>query len=413
MTPPRDADRRSGAGLGLGRCGSRRCRPPGPCRSGPRRRRRTAPPRAPPPPRGSPSASGPRARTGPRAAPGWRCPRRARPSSSRSAPGDCRGRGRRRRRCRPRRACGRCRSCWRTASFPSRSPAATSTVPAFSSPSLPRATNGITSTQTAANRPKTMKGRLLIGSETYRLTPTRGALGASPPVPRTHPPQTALLAARPRTADAAAVGDQVDVQLIGVVGVGDREHLVVGALERGAFAETARAAHRPGRRGCRPGSRACRGRRSSRRRRSCARRPGSSTRKAIASSRSASASQSSVGSSVGVGSSRSTCWIRGALLGARPPGRIASSTALHRSVANLDPGRQRRAQPRVGDVSVAVVGVLGEDRAHELCDRSTVRMVDRTAVELAEAIANREHARSARPLPFARWGAARGHPCEG
>ena len=54
--------------------------------------------------------------------------------------------------------------------------------------------------------------------------------------------------------------------------------------------------------------------------------PGSPTRKAIASSRSASASQSSVGSPSASGSSRSTCWIRGAFVGARPPGLIASST---------------------------------------------------------------------------------------
>ena len=171
---------------------SRPCRPPGPCRSGPRRRRRTAPPRAPPPPRGSlrhPALEPALDRGQHPAGVALVELGRVRPARHQQlvevGADDPVGAGR------GERVAGAAVGREQRPS-PSRSPAATSTVPAFSSPSLPSATNGITSTQTAANRPKTMKGRLLIGSETYRLTPTCGALGASPPVPRTHPPQPAL-----------------------------------------------------------------------------------------------------------------------------------------------------------------------------------------------------------------------------
>src|ERR1044072_4169807 len=50
-------------------------------------------------------------------------------------------------------------------------------------------------------------------------------------IPGAHPSQRALSAARFRAADLAAVAYQVNVQLLGVVGVDDRQHLVVGALE--------------------------------------------------------------------------------------------------------------------------------------------------------------------------------------
>src|SRR3954469_9786668 len=59
------------------------------------------------------------------------------------------------------------------------------------------------------------------------------------PVPRAHPPQRALAAARFRAADGAAVADQVDVELVGVLGCDDRQHLVVGLLEGGFGGEEA------------------------------------------------------------------------------------------------------------------------------------------------------------------------------
>ena len=139
----------------------RRCRRPAPCRSGRRRRRRTAPPPEPPAARGCPC--------------GIRPPipqvtavmtRVALPSKScgavgrRSGPGAGRGSGRRRRRCRRRRACGRCRSWSRRCPGPRGRWEATWTVPASSSPSLPRAMNGTTSTQIAAKSPKRTNGPL-------------------------------------------------------------------------------------------------------------------------------------------------------------------------------------------------------------------------------------------------------------
>ena len=98
-------------------------------------------------------------------------------------------------------------------------------------------------------------------------------------------------------------------------------------------------------------------------------------------------------------SSRRTCWIRGAFGWRSPPGRIASSTSSTGGVADLLPGRQRVAQPLVGDVAIAVVGVLGEDRQHQLGDRVPVRIVDRAAVDLAQPVADRAHPGSARPPP--------------
>ena len=44
-----------------------------------------------------------------------------------------------------------------------------------------------------------------------------------------------LCAARLRAADLAPVADQVHVQLVGVLGVDDRQHLLVGLLQRGAW----------------------------------------------------------------------------------------------------------------------------------------------------------------------------------
>ena len=103
----------------------------------------------------------------------------------------------------------------------------------------------------------------------------------------------------------------------------------------------------------------------------------------------------------------------GALVGERPPGLIASIDLLDRGVADLDPGRQRGAQALVGDVAVAVVGVLGEDRAHELGDRVPVRVVDGTPVELAQPVADRADPRRAAGAVQLRSGDRPARPSDG
>jgi hypothetical protein len=52
-------------------------------------------------------------------------------------------------------------------------------------------------------------------------------------------------------------------------------------------------------------------------------------------------------------------------------------------VAHVDPCGQRRTQALVGDVAIAVGGVLGEDRANQLGDRVPVRVVHGPPVDLA------------------------------
>src|SRR4029079_18958577 len=88
---------------------------------------------------------------------------------------------------------------------------------------------------TATIRPKTTKVFLLTG-----LLP-RGSF-AHGTVPGAHTSQRALPAARLRPAHLASVSDQVHVQLVGVDGVDEGQHLVVGPLEGGAFREEPEAA---------------------------------------------------------------------------------------------------------------------------------------------------------------------------
>src|SRR6266480_3734134 len=77
------------------------------------------------------------------------------------------------------------------------------------------------------------------------------------------------------------------------------------------------------------------------------------------------------------------------------------------------PVGEARSQPRVGDVAVAVVGVLGEDRQDQLIERSAVGLVPRAAVESAQTVSNRAHPAPVwlMPLRQALGGAACGrHP---
>src|SRR5215218_775733 len=73
---------------------------------------------------------------------------------------------------------------------------------------------------------------------------------------------------------------------------------------------------------------------------------------------------------------------------------------LGRCVADLLPGPESIAQAGVRDVAVVVVGVLREHTADQLGDRVPVRLVDRPAVELAEAIPDRQHAPARGPPPL-------------
>src|SRR6202012_1419660 len=76
------------------------------------------------------------------------------------------------------------------------------------------------------------------------------------------------------------------------------------------------------------------------------------------------------------------------------------------------PDRERLLQRGEGPAAVAVVGVLGEDRQHQLVDRPTVRLVDRLPVHLPQPVADRQHATPCRAAPrfaFALLGGGRRH----
>src|SRR5262249_27994942 len=70
-----------------------------------------------------------------------------------------------------------------------------------------------------------------------------------------------------------------------------------------------------------------------------------------------------------------------------------------RRVAHLLPGREAVPQAPVRDVAVSVVGVLGEDGAHQLRDRVAVRLIHGPPVELAQTVADRKHAPAGGPPP--------------
>ena len=81
--------------------------------------------------------------------------------------------------------------------------------------------------------------------------------------------------------------------------------------------------------------------------------------------------------------SRSTAWIRGAFWLASPPGRSASTSS-----AGERPARPARAgsaaHRRVGALAVAVAGVLGQDRQHQLVQRRQPPRCRRRAVGAAQ-----------------------------
>ena len=153
----------------------------------------------------------------------------------------------------------------------------------------------------------------------------------------------------------------------------EREHLVVELLERRAGAQQPQPASRRGRRGCRPGRRAARRRTAARRRRSCgprrAARPDSRGTRSIGARAIQSSESSSAGSRGASEIARRIAWMRADLTFEIPPGRIASSTAGSGASRTCSQRRQALAQAQVGDVAVAVVGGLREDRQDQLGDR--------------------------------------------
>jgi len=70
-------------------------------------------------------------------------------------------------------------------------------------------------------------------------------------------------------------------------------------------------------------------------------------------------------------------------------------------VAHVLPCGQALAQAQVGDIPVAVVGRLGQDGQHQLCDRVPVRRHARDAVHLAQPCGDAQHTRPRGRLPRA------------
>ena len=252
-----------------------------------------------------------------------------------------------------------------------------------------------------------MKGRLLIRSGNYRLTRSRRRARRGCARYHGHMRRSAHSPHRAGgRQSAAAVGDQVHVQLVGVLGGGDREHLVVRLVERGALRGTGRAARRPGGRACRPGSRAGRRRRSARRRRSCA--PPREARSGTRSPRRAARPRASRG--------------RAGRPGRAPAGRPGSAApCVGREAAGADrllttsAGASRTsaqvgsaAQAGVGDVAVRVRGVLGEDRAGRARGPGRRAGGSRAPVHLAQAVADREDPRRGAVGASRLW-CSRGH----
>ena len=86
-------------------------------------------------------------------------------------------------------------------------------------------------------------------------------------------------------------------------------------------------------------------------------------------------------------------------VGASPPGRIASSISASGRGAHRRPGVEALAQAAVGDVAVAVVGVLRQHRQDQLVDRRAVGLRHRAAVLGAQPVADRAHAALVGRLP--------------
>ena len=90
-------------------------------------------------------------------------------------------------------------------------------------------------------------------------------------------------------------------------------------------------------------------------------------------------------------------WMTFDFVGARPPGRIASSTSSEGRRARPSQSGSARAAA-VGDVAVAVVRVLRQDREDQLVDRRAVRLRAGLPVRRAQALHDRAHAAAVGPF---------------
>jgi hypothetical protein len=183
------------------------------------------------------------------------------------------------------------------------------------------------------------------------------------------------------------VADQVDVQLVGVLGRGDGEHLVVRLFEGGPWPEQPQSAAHP------VDVRVDRDLRASEGEEhdhggglpTHARKTGEEIKRGFA---------GCLGEPVEIG--RIPQFSEN-LLDARRLGRAETARLdggldlLGRRVPHLLPSGKPLAQPGVGDIAVAVVGVLGENPADELGDWVAVRFVHRPPIELPQPVADREH----------------------
>ncbi len=161
-------------------------------------------------------------------------------------------RGRSCRRCRPRRACGRCRSWSGTATGRSSGWRRPSGRRSRRRPWSGRPARGSTTARTTTSSPKTMKVRLLIEclAPVLEVDPAGRRRGYywRPALARYHGHIRRSAHSSQRgfgRQSVAPVPDQVHVQLVGVLGVDDRQHLVVGALEGGLGREQAEPAADP------------------------------------------------------------------------------------------------------------------------------------------------------------------------
>ena len=245
--------------------------------------------------------------------------------------------------------------------------------------------NAIASWTITKVTPQTAAIAISAASDVAAAVRSRSCARQPPPALRAHSRQRALGAARGAgDAGAAPMADQQHVRLVG----GLRRRARTGARARHArspatpFAARGRAALRRGRRGCPPARRGGRRRTAGRTPRSCD--PPRAARRAPGARLRAERPRASPDrrrrSRRGSGGCEPTWSAPGR------PGGSASSTSSRGASRTSSHVGEALAQARVGDVAVAVVGVLGEHREDQLVDRAAVRAQHRAPVLAREPV---------------------------